>query len=206
MNDNLSTLDAVNPSVFTTHESSIISTALGIIEERCLRTGPVLFYLEDFRRYLVMRFAGLVNEQGHVLYLDVNRRLLSADTEFFGDQTSVTWDMRKIVSKAIALGAKHLVYAHNHPGDNPTPSDRDIEHLNAASWVLNHLNINLLDSYVVTHRGITSIRAHKEEMEAQRTQEVLERRDREDNEKRARRVANKAAKLAAQRAMQTAAA
>lgn len=189
---------SIHPSVFTTHEASIISTALGIIEERCLRTGPVLHYFEDFQRYLLMRFAGLVNEQGHCLYLDCNLRLLSAETEFFGNQGSVAWDMRQIVSKAINLGAEHVVFAHNHPGDNPSPSDPDVKHLVWADVVLKHLNINLLDSYVVTHKGITSIKKHRERIEETKSRERMHECERRDAERRAKRQANKAAKLAAQ--------
>lgn len=186
-----------NPSVFTTREASIISKALGIIEDRCLRNGPVLYYFDDFQRYLVMRFAGLVNEQGHCLYLDYNCRLLAAETEFFGNQGSVTWDMRKIVSKAINLGAEHVVFAHNHPGGSSTPSDADVRHLVWAAGVLEHLNINLLDSYVVTHKGITSIKKYRLLLEEAKQRERMQEYERRDAERQAKRKANRAAKLAA---------
>lgn len=96
------------PSVFSTHEESIIFAALDLIEEKRLKRGPALLNKDDFRRYLMLRFAGLTYEQGHVLYLNIDHRLLAAEVEFFGSQNSVAWDMRKVVARALSLGAEHV--------------------------------------------------------------------------------------------------
>lgn len=189
------------PSVFTTEESSVIKQALSIIEEKRLRDSPVLYYFEDFQRYLVLRFAGLTNEQGHVLYLDINRRLLSAETEFFGHQSAVQWDMRKVVLRAITLGAEHVVFAHNHPNDNPTPSEGDLRHLDWSVKALQPLNINLLDSYVVTSRRITSIKDHQKQLEEARWAQRRAEDERRSIERRAKMAATRARK-AAERAAQ----
>lgn len=163
------------PSVFSTHEESIIFAALDLIEEKRLKRGDVLLHENDFRRYLMLRFAGLTYEQGHVLYLNSNHQLLAAEVEFFGNQNSVMWDMRKVVARALALGAEHLVFAHNHPNDNMQPSEQDLQHLDWATRALQPLNISLLDSYVVTSWGITSIKDCKRKLdEAQQAERVAE--------------------------------
>lgn len=189
---------SIFPSVFTTEESSVIKQALSIIEEKRLREAPILYYFEDFQRYLVLRFAGLTNEQGHVLYLDINRRLLAAETEFFGHQSAVSWDIRKVVMRAITLGAEHVVFAHNHPTDNPTPSENDLRHLDWSVKALQPLNINLLDSYVVTSRGITSIKNHQKQLEEERWAQRRAEDERRSNERKAKMAATRAAKRAAQ--------
>lgn len=163
------------PSVFSTHEESIIFAALDLIEEKRLKRGDVLLHENDFRRYLMLRFAGLTYEQGHVLYLNSNHQLLAAEVEFFGNQNSVMWDMRKVVARALALGAEHLVFAHNHPNDNMQPSEQDLQHLDWATRALQPLNISLLDSYVVTSWGIASIKDCKRKLdEAQQAERVAE--------------------------------
>lgn len=191
----------VHPSIFTTEESSVIKQALSIIEVKRLRGAPILYYFKDFQRYLVLRFAGLTNEQGHVLYLDINRRLLSAETEFFGHQSAVTWDMRKVVMRAITLGAEYVVFAHNHPSENPDPSDGDLRHLQWSEDALRPLNINLLDSYVVTSSGITSIKDYSREKEEEKQRRRMAEYDRlraERSQKiragRARKAAERAAR------------
>ncbi|THF55899.1 JAB domain-containing protein [Pseudothauera rhizosphaerae] len=190
-----------SPSVFTTHEARTIRRALDIIEEKRLRNAPVLYYFEDFQRYLTLRFAGLANEQGHVLYLDVERRLLAAETEFFGDHKRVPWDIRRVALRAITLGADSVVYAHNHPNDNPTPSEPDVRHLTWQEGALSPLNITLLDSYVVTSRGITSIKDYRKRQQEEDLRLRMEQADRWSAERRAKIAATKARK-AAERAAQ----
>lgn len=185
------------PSVFSTHEESIIFAALDLIEEKRLKRGPALLNKDDFRRYLMLRFAGLTYEQGHVLYLNIDHRLLAAEVEFFGSQNSVAWDMRKVVARALSLGAEHLVFAHNHPNDNHLPSEQDLDHLNWSIRALQPLNINLLDSYVVTSYGITSIKGYKRDLDDARLATRIAEDERRSAERRAKIAATKAAKRAA---------
>lgn len=185
------------PSVFSTHEESIIFAALDLIEEKRLKRADVLLHENDFRRYLMLRFAGLTYEQGHVLYLNSNHQLLAAEVEFFGNQNSVMWDMRKVVARALALGAEHLVFAHNHPNDNMQPSEHDLQHLDWAIQALQPLNISLLDSYVVTSWGITSIKGVKKQQEEARRAERQAEDQRRSADRRAKIAATKAAKRAA---------
>jgi len=196
-------LDQLYQSGFATEEASIIKAALNLIEEKCLGRKESLYYFEEFQQYLVLRFAGLTNEQGHVLYLNSNHELLAAETEFYGWQCSVQWDIRKVVFRAITLGAVHVVFAHNHPNNNPTPSDADLEHLYWSIKVLQPLNINLLDSYVVTARGITSIKAHQMKLVEASSAKRRAEDDLRRAERRAKIAATKARK-AAERAAQSA--
>lgn len=187
---------SIVPTVFATNEERIIKRAISLIESKRLKSANILYHFEDFERYLMLRFAGLTNEQGHVLYLSVNQELLAAETEFFGHQSAVHWDMRKVVLRAITLGAEHVVFAHNHPNGNPNPSDGDIRHLKWSEDALRPLNINLLDSYVVTSKGITSIKNHCRLCEEEKLRQCAEEWARKDAERKAKRAANKAAKMA----------
>ena len=153
---------STHPCVFTTRESGLIRKALKLIEAKSLRGRPILGGHEDFDAYLRLRFAGLSNEQGHVLYLNQSHELLAAETECHGQQRHLQWDMRRIVQRALGLGAECVVFAHNHPGDNPTPSAHDLQHLARAESLLQSLGIRVLDSYVVTVHGIASIREHRQ--------------------------------------------
>lgn len=189
------------PNVFTTSEAALINCALNLIEEKRLKLAPVLYYMQDFECYLRLRFAGLTNEQGHTLYLNINRELLSAETEFFGDQKSVSWDIRKTVSRAIQLGADFVVLAHNHPTNNPTPSEADLIHLEWMERTLAPLKITLLDSFVVTASTVTSIKTVRQQKREIEDREYADRRNSDRAERSARnmatRAANRVKKLAA---------
>lgn len=145
-------------TVFTTREANVIQKALLLIEEKCLRQQPVMYFLHDFQRYLILRFAGLTNEQAHALYLDANYRLLAAEVEAVGSQSQVTWDLRNQALRAMTLGAEYVVFAHNHPTGTAIPSEADIKHLAYFESILKPLKINVLDSFVVTHDNAVSIK------------------------------------------------
>ncbi len=189
---------SIHPNALTSRESSVVRKALEIIESKRLKNADILYYMEDFERYLVMRFAGLSHEQGHVVYLDINRRLIDADTLAFGNQSQVSWDIRHVAFRAMALGAEHVVMAHNHPSDNPTPSDADVQNLNVFEKGLCMVGINLLDSFVVTSKKITSIKNYRNLCEEAKSRERQQQYDRREAERKAKREANKAAKRMAQ--------
>lgn len=187
---------AHSPSIFTTQESALITRALNLIEDKRLKNAPVLHYMEDFERYLRLRFAGLTNEQGHTLYLNVNSELLSAETEFFGNQKSVSWDLRKTLARAIQLGAEYVVLAHNHPNNNPSPSDADLRHLDFFEKALEPCGITLLDSFVVTASTVTSIKTVWKERKERNDRERMAEYDRQRADRSARNMATRAANRA----------
>lgn len=194
------TSSALFPSHFSERENRMIRKALSLIEDKRLRNQPVFHCQKDFERYLILRFAGLTNEQLHVLYLDVNHKLISAEAEFFGDQNSASVDNRKIVMRAITLGAHNLVYAHNHPSGYAKPSQQDLDFSAASGKLFAMLKMNLLDSFVVTSSQVVSINAARKAIEEAQSQKLVE----EWEQKKARREAKRAAKLQAQAALATA--
>lgn len=198
MSHSLGASAPVSPSVFTACEARTIKKALSIIEAKRLKEAPLLYYFEDFERYLILRFAGLLVEEFHVLYLDSSRRLLAAEAVAVGDQKSVTPNFRHVAYRAIGLGADSVVVAHNHPNDCPTPSDADLNQLQWAERALGWLNIALLDSYVVTSKRITSIKKHRERVQEFEQRERMAEYERRSAERKAKMAATRAAKRAAQ--------
>lgn len=63
------------------------------------------------------------------------------------------------------MGADAVVFAHNHPSDNPTPSGADVSYTTHSEKALAPMEISLLESYVVTSHGITSIKNYRTKQE-----------------------------------------
>lgn len=189
-------MSTLHPCALSAPEARLVRRALRVLESRALRTAPVLYYFDDFQRYLQLRFAGLTNEQLHVLYLNLDRRLLATEVEGYGNQKQVHSDLRAIALRAIQLGAEFIVMAHNHPTDNARPSENDVRHLEWVECALTPLGLQLLDSFVVTSEGITSIRTYRNVLDEAQQRE--NQRDWDD------RAAARRAKLAATRAAKAA--
>lgn len=108
--------------------------------------------------YLVSRFAGQQSEQLLVLFLDHERRLLSEETFMSGSVDGVSLKPRVFFSRALALGSRAIVLAHNHPSGDPTPSTSDIKATARIAADSDWLDIELIDHLVVAGRCVISMR------------------------------------------------
>lgn len=72
---------------------------------------------------------------------------------------SIDVPLRLIAADAIALGASHVVMAHNHPGGEAEPSAADLSATRRLAQALDALGIRLVDHLVLGGGEITSLRA-----------------------------------------------
>lgn len=75
--------------------------------------------------YLKHRIRDKQREYFEVLYLDAKNRVLSAQTLFRGTLTASSVYPREVVRAAMDNKAAALIFAHNHPSGDPTPSGED---------------------------------------------------------------------------------
>lgn len=62
------------------------------------------------------------------------------------------------MESALRRGASNLVFAHNHPEGNITPSDQDKTITRALILAAKTLNINILDHLIVSRDEVFSFR------------------------------------------------
>jgi len=60
-----------------------------------------------------------------------------------------------VYRRAIQIGARGIVIAHNHPSGNPTPSSQDIAITERFQEIGSLLQISLLDHFVVGRRIVS---------------------------------------------------
>ncbi len=133
--------------------TEMVRRALG---ER-LRERPVLDAPAAVMDVLRLHLADRVHEVFAVLFLDSQHRLIALEELFRGtlDQTSVY--PREVALRALHHGAAAIILAHNHPSGVAEPSRADealTRHLKAA---LGLLDIRVLDHFIVTRAGCTSM-------------------------------------------------
>ena len=63
---------------------------------------------------------------------------------------------RKIIERAIDNRAKGIIFAHNHPSGNLTPSKKDIELTLEMQELLEKVDIKLLDHIIVSDESYFS--------------------------------------------------
>ena len=114
-------------------------------------------YLYDFWR---ARLGDLRHEVFEVAYLDSRARLLRDGIERLESGTVDRANVypRKVMEAALRKGAAALVFAHNHPSGDVTPSEQDKVITEALVLAAATLNIDVLDHLIVSADKVFSFR------------------------------------------------
>jgi len=133
----------------------ICSAMILLIEQQFERTD-YLVSSESTKSYLIAQLANLEQEVFSCLYLDNQHRVISYETLFYGTISEACVYPREVVKACLQHNAAAVIFAHNHPSGNPSPSQCDKQltaHLIAA---LKTVDIRVLDHIVIGGAKATS--------------------------------------------------
>ena len=122
-------------------------------------TGQSLATISAAVALLGPRLADLPHEECHVAYLDRARCLVGLTILPGAGPDSVDIAVRALVAEALALDARALLIAHNHPGGDPTPSMADKQATRRLAEIVAPLDIRLLDHLIFAGESWVSFRA-----------------------------------------------
>lgn len=112
----------------------------------------------DVAAYLGAEFSDLAQEQLRVVLLDTRNRVIASQLVYQGGINATVIRLADCFREAVARGAAGVIFAHNHPSGDPTPSAADIHLTAEAGRVGDLLGIHLLDHIVVARQGHVSLR------------------------------------------------
>jgi DNA repair protein RadC len=101
---------------------------------------------------------GLSNEVFKVFYLDSGYRVLGDETLEEGTIDRAAVYPRRVMDAAIRNRAAALLFAHNHPNGNVTPSEQDKTLTQALVLAAETLQIKVLDHIIVSKETVFSFR------------------------------------------------
>lgn len=101
----------------------------------------------------------LAREEFHILYLDVNLRLLCYEVVGIGGISEVDLNISNIATTMLVTGAEGIVALHNHPSGNLEPSRLDIEATKSLLNMCVMFKRRMHDHIIVTYDDYFSIRA-----------------------------------------------
>ncbi|MGN1339431.1 MAG: RadC family protein [Oscillospiraceae bacterium] len=97
-------------------------------------------------------------EEAHALFLDQGMNLIAEERISHGGPSSVDFDLRTIVTKAIQTQCCNIILAHSHPGGVLLPSAADVAATRRVSNALQNIGIYLADHIIVNEEGSYSMR------------------------------------------------
>jgi DNA repair protein RadC len=140
--------------------ASMISAALAL-GRRAVgsrpRPGRRLGAAGDVWTHYRARLAAAPIEEFWVLALDVRHRLQFELCAARGSLTGVEVHPRDVFRPLIRAAAAAVIFCHNHPSGDPTPSRQDIDLTTRLREVGDLCGITVLDHVVVAAEGFTSL-------------------------------------------------
>lgn len=88
-------------------------------------------------------------EKFKVLFLDAKNQIMEEKTVFEGTVDSSAVYPREIIKEALRRDASSLIFVHNHPSGDPTPSESDKEITTELVFAANVVQIRVLDHIII---------------------------------------------------------
>lgn len=152
----LESVPRVGPAV-----SFFFSILRGTMEryfESAARKTDLLNSPEAVIRYCRASLEGLKNEVFDVIFVSTKNRVLGRERLSEGTIDQAAVYPRRVVSSALAANAASLIFVHNHPSGDPTPSPEDKQLTRRLEEAAQTVGIPVLDHLIVGNGGHFSFR------------------------------------------------
>ena len=113
---------------------------------------PALF------EYLSADMACLRNERIRLLHMNGLGIIFCDEVAGEGTIDESPFYIREIIRRALELGSKGIIIAHNHPSGSPEPSLADIDVTLRLARACHAVGITLYDHIIIASEGHTSLR------------------------------------------------
>ena len=115
--------------------------------------------VEDVVDIFMERLRYLQKEMFEVLLLDTKGNIISSENISVGDLCSSVVHPRETFKSAIKRSAAAIIFVHNHPSGDPTPSNEDIAITKRLIEAENILGISVLDHIIIGDGVFVSMKA-----------------------------------------------
>lgn len=115
---------------------------------------------EEVYRHCGSQMNHLRKERFIALALNTKNRLIREETISEGDLNTSLVHPREVFEPLIRLSTGAVIFVHNHPSGDPTPSQRDVEVTHRLRQVGELLGIKVLDHIIVATMGFYSFQTH----------------------------------------------
>ena len=137
-----------------------VKRALSLLEHHLREPGAPFTSTSATRDWLRLKMAGLEREAFMVMYLNQQNQLIAYETLFTGSISSTEVHPREVVKRALYFNAAAVIFAHNHPSSDTTPSQADKAVTQRLVQALQLVDIRVPDHLIVGGNQILSFAEH----------------------------------------------
>ena len=145
----------------TQNSVCLIKIILPIVRKSYLQKyeeGYKFSNIDEYGEQLVKRFFGHNKEMFIISCFDNKGALISTKTVAKGDTDNVSVSVKTIVKIVLHCNPTTVIVAHNHVDSPAVPSKADIEMTQNLKFILQQINIRLLDHIIVSGNDYVSMR------------------------------------------------
>lgn len=137
-------------------DDQIIRAALAILESRIISTEGNVRRPEDVRDYVAIKLAGRRHEVFALVLLDTRHNVIEYRELFTGTIDGAAVYPREVVRTVLDANAAAVVLVHNHPSNDPEPSEADRAITRKLAKAMEMIDVRLLDHIVCgAHRTVS---------------------------------------------------
>ncbi|MCB2186463.1 MAG: DNA repair protein RadC [Deltaproteobacteria bacterium] len=125
------------------------------LEDR-LAAGPGPLEPASLLEWLTMSMQALSREVCRVILLDAAGGVLAWEEIFAGTYNEAAVYPREVVALALSRGAAGLIFVHNHPSGDPTPSPDDRRLTRRLFHACRGVGLDMADHYIIARGGAYS--------------------------------------------------
>ncbi len=103
-------------------------------------------------------------EIGRVYYLNIKNIIIKQEDIAIGGTGHVNVSIKEIVARGASLRASKIIFVHNHPSGDSTPSKQDISFTDELFNAAKLLKIDLIDHIIIGNMQYTSVYSYIEKM------------------------------------------
>jgi DNA repair protein RadC len=143
----------------TPEQNKVMEQAEALLRSRVRADGTQLSDPSTAGSMFRYRLASHDREVFSVAFLNARHKVISVEDMFAGTLDGAEVHPREICKRALELNAAAIICAHNHPSQNNEPSSADRAVTARLKQALSLVDIRLLDHFVVSAEGYTSMAA-----------------------------------------------
>lgn len=115
----------------------------------------------DIYHHLKNQLSHLEQEHFYTLYLDMKNQILSTKKLYVGTLNQSNIHPREIFKHAVKLAAASVIFVHNHPSGDATPSLSDYKSTEWLEQSAKIMGINVIDHVIIGKKQCYSIKENR---------------------------------------------
>ncbi len=145
----------------TIHSATLFKTAsllIGVSLKEEIINKPILANWLDVIKYCHFELAQNSTETFKIIYLNTKNQVMEEENIKEGNIDSIFISTREIAKSILDKNAKGVIFVHNHPSGDFSPSKEDIKFTKEMNDILQKLDIMIHDHIIISKSGYYSMK------------------------------------------------